>query len=635
MKQLLALFFSIGLILLVSPSMMGQDLAPPDRAAVDTDTSQTKRVKIRNSELLTFQQVGDSSVQKLIGNVQLQQDSTLFFCDSAYLFESINRFEAFGKVRMEMSDSVVLTGKRLEYDGNERIAEVFEDIVLTDQVSTLYTNHIIYYRNEDYGYYDTGGQLEDGQSTLTSDLGYYYPNRDEAFFKGNVRLVNPDYQLETDTLEYDTETKVASFVTTTHITSEDGEITTSRGNYDTQNNKVNLFERSKVQDSTYTLTADTLYYTDEGDLGIARGEVIVMQEDSSLEIRGQRGRFNRKADVSMVTEDPIAIQQFDDDTLYIIADTLLSLKQKQAIPQLPKSDSSSLSSLTEPDSLAGEQEYNFFLGSDSAVSTDTLISSPDTLPQDSSLQLAGLSLTDSIHLDTLGNPIDTASLGPQVARDSIVMDTVSKRLFRAYYQVQLFMNQMQGLADSMVYLYEDSIIYLYGDPVLWAEAGQLLGDTIKIFLKGGEIDSMWVGPNAFLISEAPGAGYNQVKGKQLRASFRDNELARLQIIGNAESLYFIEQDTEDSTIIGYQGLNQAIAQRMMLYFVDNEVNKIVFQAEPEGKFTPFYEVANQENKLEGFRWRKDEQPTKPTDIFPETRPITSIPLKEETPEKGP
>ena len=66
------------------------------------DTTAQKRLRILNATYLSYTQTDTLPVQKLIGKVQMQQDSTLFFCDSAYFYETENKIEAFGRVRIEI-----------------------------------------------------------------------------------------------------------------------------------------------------------------------------------------------------------------------------------------------------------------------------------------------------------------------------------------------------------------------------------------------------------------------------------------------------------------------------------------------------------------------------------------------------
>ncbi|MDX1907026.1 MAG: OstA-like protein [Bacteroidia bacterium] len=543
------------LLLLLPGQLLAQGPAP-----LPPDTTNPNRIHIIYADLLSYESRDGQGLQKLIGRVQLRQDSTYFFCDSAYYYEDINRMEAFSRVRVEMPDSVYLYAKRIEYDGNTRIAEVYQNIRLTDTKSTLTTQRLTYDRNLDYGYYRGGGKLVDGESVLTSQYGYYYPNEDKAYFKQQVVLTHPDYTLLTDTLAYNTETKVATFVTYTLIKSEDGDIETRSGTYDTEAGKVNLLARSTVRDTTYTLTADTLNYSDNNNLGLARGRVIVQENDSTLEIRGNYGLFNRERKESMLTEDPVAIQYFDDDTLYIFADTLMAVTLERTGWRGP---------------------------------------APDTLTE-------GTWYTD------------TAGLDSSLIRQ-LTPDTVEFRVFRAWKQVRFFMNQMQGRADSMVYRYDDSVIYLYQAPILWSEENQLTGDTIAVWMKNNQADSLWVSNNCFLASEADTVGYNQIKGQQMQAKFRDNQLSRLFVQGNSESIYFIKNDA-DTVRQSYQGMNKALSQAMRIEFEDNEVAIIVFLAKPEGTFFPMYEALQQNAELEGLSWKIGQKPVRPVLAPAETVP---------------
>ncbi len=500
--------------------------------------SPASRAKILNADILSFRREGGVELQRLLGNVKILQDSTYFYCDSAYYFETDNRIEAFGRVRIEMPDSVVMVAKRATYDGKTRIAEAYDKIVLTDKSVQLTTDRLTFDRTLNYGYYQEGGKLIDGDTDLTSIIGSYYPDEDMAYFRQDVILVSPDYTLSTDTLAYNTETKVATFLTYTLIQNKDGDIETTSGNYDINAKRINLFARSQVKDSTYIMTGDTLFYDDETSMGFATGRVVVDQQDSTLQVKGNYGEFYRGQDMSLVTDNPVAIQVFDNDTLFLFADTLRSFSNER--------------------------------------------------------------------IDTIRFQYQLDSL---TTVDSMRIDTHKVRIFRGYHNVRFYMRELQGKCDSLVYFYDDSLLYMYQQPMLWSQENQLSGDTVKVWMKEGEADSMWIGPNAFLVSEEDTVGFNQIKGKEMRASFIEGDISRLEVLGNSESIYFAKE--EDSTKSSYQGMNQALSQRMNFYFEDNEIIKIVFLAKPEGTFKPMFEVLFKENKLEGMNWLPTLRPLRP------------------------
>lgn len=584
MKRIALLF---GLLFCGGWALFAQQPAPtfasPQDSLVQDSTSKSRRVKILHADYLTFTKTEGEAIQKLIGKVRMQQDSTLFYCDSAYFYEDKNLVEAFNHVRVVMKDGVILSGDKLTYEGDEKIAKVREKVKLQDGEMTLTTDRLTYYRNDKYGYYEGGGTLKDKENVLTSQYGYYYSQEDMAYFKNAVRLENPDYILETDTLGYNTETEEAFFLTYTTIQSNDGNIETTRGRYDTKNEYIYLYERSTVRDSTYTLISDTLIYADSTDLGRAWGNVVI-EQDSSLTILGEYGEFKRRTEESFITKDAVAIQTMADDTLYMFADTLYYYKEKRLIlpPGFAKVDSSM------------------------SLAPDSVLVEPDTM-------IAGLAPPDSMALLATQDML----MGPPP------LDTLLVTIFRAHYNVTFFMNDMQGRADSLVYFYDDSVINLYDDPVLWSEANQLTGDTIKVWMRNNQIDSMWVGADGFLVSAEDTVGYNQIKGKELRVKFKDNELNRMHVIGNSESIYFARDD-KDTARIAYTGMNEASSQQMLMYFADNEPSKIVFLTQPEGTFHPFYEVVGKPNKLDGMQWRITEKPERPR-LFDPTQ--TALPAE--------
>src|SRR6187431_1101424 len=90
-----------------------------------------KKVKLEQADKLKGGETKDEKFQRLLGNVILTQNKTTIYCDSAYLFKKRNFVEAFGHVRITEGDSVTITGKKLEYDGNTKTAKLRKEVVFT------------------------------------------------------------------------------------------------------------------------------------------------------------------------------------------------------------------------------------------------------------------------------------------------------------------------------------------------------------------------------------------------------------------------------------------------------------------------------------------------------------------------
>lgn len=174
----------------------------------------------------------------------------------------------------------------------------------------------------------------------------------------------------------------------------------------------------------------------------------------------------------------------------------------------------------------------------------------------------------------------------------------------AWPRVRFVMRNLQGKADSLEYNRTDSLLYLYRDPLLWAEKNQVSGDTIVIALANGGADSLHVHPKGFMISQEDTIGFNQIKGKQLFGKFRDNQLNRLRVQGNAESIYFTRNEEKNT----YEGMNQSLSNEIYILFNENKPARISFMGKPEGTFHPIFEVLDAPNRLEDFNWRVSEKP---------------------------
>jgi lipopolysaccharide assembly outer membrane protein LptD (OstA) len=176
-------------------------------------------IKIKQADFLKYDKNLGEKVQRLIGNVILEHDSTLLYCDSAYWHELTNSFEGFGNVHIKASDTLNIYSDFMNYDGNSKIAELKNRVRMVDAKATLYTEHLWYDRLKRTAYYLTGGRIVDTSNELISRRGYYYTGLRQAYFRDSVVLINKNYTMTSDTLKYHTETEMAWFLGPTIITS--------------------------------------------------------------------------------------------------------------------------------------------------------------------------------------------------------------------------------------------------------------------------------------------------------------------------------------------------------------------------------------------------------------------------------
>jgi lipopolysaccharide export system protein LptA len=179
-----------------------------------------------------------------------------------------------------------------------------------------------------------------------------------------------------------------------------------------------------------------------------------------------------------------------------------------------------------------------------------------------------------------------------------------------YFKGKFYRNDLQGMSDSMTYHGADSVITMYREPVIWSEKNQLTADSIKLTIRNGQIDTLVMYSSAFIVSEDDSNKYNQVKGRDMVGYIKNNELYKIRVVGNAETIYFVRE--EDRTLIG---INKAIASDMLIFLENKEVKTITYIDRPIATLYPEKEIPPLDLKLKGFKWITERRPLKKSDVF--------------------
>ena len=277
-----------------------------------------------HANTLDFDKAVSADYQVLRGDVRFRQDSSYMFCDSAYLYEDSNSFDAFGNVRMEQGDTLFVYGDVLYYDGNTGLARLRDNVKMINRDVILTTDSLNYDRLINIGYFFDGGELKDPQNTLTSIYGQYSPDTKLAIFQYDVELVNPQYTLYSDTLQYSTENGMAYILGESVIVSDSNTIYSDLGWYDTRNDLSMLLDRSQLVSKGQVLIGDTIYYNRQSGFGEVFGNMFMNDSTNKIILEGQYGYYNEITEFAFVTDNPIAIEYSTTDSLFLHADTLKS-----------------------------------------------------------------------------------------------------------------------------------------------------------------------------------------------------------------------------------------------------------------------------------------------------------------------
>ncbi len=290
-----------------------------------------KRVRIKQANTLAGSMRDGERYDRLIGDVIMVQNNTTIYCDSAHFFKSTNHVEAFGHVHITEGDSVDCTSRDLTYDGDKKIAHLRRNVVFTKKgIATLYTDFLDYDRSRNEARYFNGGKLVDTTNTLTSVKGYYDLRTNLASFKKNVEGHNPDYTLESDTLQYNSKTKIIYFKDSTVVKDKEGGVAIYQsGFYDTKMKTSNL-SRGKIETPSYRIVGERYFIDDKRKVYRAQVNVVMTSKEENMLIYGDESFYDKARGISKVYGHAYVakIMEEDGDTLFIRADTLVSIDNK-------------------------------------------------------------------------------------------------------------------------------------------------------------------------------------------------------------------------------------------------------------------------------------------------------------------
>lgn len=285
-----------------------------------------KKIKLVKADDFIGSMRGGVRVERFVGNVIFEQNTTRIYCDSAYLYKKDNRIEAFGHVHIT-DDSVDITSLRLDYDGNKKIARLRQRVVFEKSgVAKLYTDFLDYDRSKNLAKYFNGGKLVDTTNTLTSKKGYYDVRTNLASFKTDVVGVNKENTLLSDTLQYNSKTRIVYFRAFTKLIDNDGKTAIyERGVYDTRK-KTSVLSSGQMETPSYKVKADHYDLDDKKKYYKIKGHVAMTSKSENMTVYGEEGYMDKRSGISKVWTNAYTAKVDEaGDTLFLSADTLVSI----------------------------------------------------------------------------------------------------------------------------------------------------------------------------------------------------------------------------------------------------------------------------------------------------------------------
>ncbi len=407
------------------------------------------------------------------------------------------------------------------------------------------------------------------------DFLYYDGNMRMARLRHNVRMENRKTTLTTDSLNYDRNSNLAYYYTGGKIVDPENILTSVWGQYSTTSNDALFKTQVKLTNKNFTMDSDTMKYNTRSSIANIVGPTHILYQNET-DIYSKKGWYNT-AKEQMMLLDRSKVAHKDGKT--IVGDTIFYdkiSKYGESFVNVEMVDS------VKKNTLYGDYVYynentETGIASDSALLVDW--SGKDTL---------------WVHADTL-----------HTFKDSIY------DVAKGFLNVRIYRNDIQGLCDSLTYTSRDSVMNMYGEPVLWAEKNQLSGEFIQAFTKNQKVEKIHIQRNAIAIQKEDSLYFNQLSGKEIIAHIDSGALKKVDINGNAETIYF-PRDDSDSTLIG---INKTESSFVVMHMKNKKVERIVLTTATTGVMYPLLQLSGGDLFLKNFFWLDEQRPKKSSDVL--------------------
>jgi lipopolysaccharide export system protein LptA len=517
--------------------------------------AERRPVQIIYADFARSLKTGEGTINRLIGNVKLFHNNTTMTCDSAYIYPD-NRFEAFSRVVMN-KDTIWLFGDYLDYQSATDIGKVRGRMVtLIDGDTRLRTQFLDFNTATNVAFFTKGGTIDNADNLLESEQGYYYSDEKLAIFNTQVEMKNDEYKIKSDSLHYLTNLDIATFFKQTYVFHQDVFASFRHGYYNKNDDHFFMADNVYMMSDKQESWSDSAHYYKLLKEGEKFDNVQLYDSAQFAMTLGDYAKVYEEQEFAFITKQPVGVffsEKAADDTMFLKADTLLVCRIITTDTLLVKRDS---------------------------MFADTLLARQDSLPT----------------TDTLIVKYDTA------------------KYMQGFRNVKFYHPEVQGACDSMSYSVVDSLLEMFDDPVIWNEENQLTGDKINMLLKNNQLYSIELDGAGFIASQDDSVKsyYNQVSGKVVVAYFEQNDLYRVDVFGNGQSVYFLRDEMKLS------GVNNSASNDMVIYVKNRKVKRITYLSEPTSDILPPKDIDLKALTLRGFTWQESIRPQSRNEITTRT-----------------
>lgn len=401
----------------------------------------------------------------------------------------------------------------------------------------------------------------------------YNGNTRKAVLQDSVKLTDKNMQLTTDRLDYDMNTRIATYKTGGILKNDTDVLTSTIGYYYANTHDAYFHSNVKLVNKNFVLTSDTLRYNSDSKTSYFYGPTHIINDSGSIYC--ERGFYDTENQQGLFRQHTLILNPPN----ILVADSVL-FDRISGI-------NTAFHNVTWKDTMRKVSLYSDYAQYNQT--TGKLLSTKHPM------------LVTLVDKDSMFMTSDTIRS---------MLDSSKQRIVYAYHNIKIYEKDLQGICDSISYSYRDSMFRLYKNPVIWSDNNQMKADTITMQMSNRQIKEMNLLQNAIVINRADSLLYNQLQGLTMKGFFANNELNRLNVSGNAESVYYARQDSSKK----YIGVNKAICSNIIVFLKNKKVSQIILLKKPDATLYPMKQANAEDLSLSNFEWLEAKRPQSKKDI---------------------
>lgn len=574
-----------------------------DRALYDGETSTAEifspLIKLidGNATVYTynFKYNTKDNIGEFWGGATMEQEGNQMEADKGYYYADDHEIVGVGNVELR-NDEYMLRSDSVGYNFDSEIAKFYDRSVIWNRKGEI----------------------------LSADSGEYFYQQERYHFRGDAYILSKDYEVWADSLDY-------------NLASEDAELWN------------NIQVRSDEE--------KTIVFGDYGRYIGAEGEALLTDRPSLLSYQTENADtvYMRSDSIFIYTVDSLGYFKLNrpDSTALAEIDNIVqgAADEEMLMPETPEvsavegEDSEVAEDATEVAEDAGlaeeamtDAELAEEAVSDAALAEEAVADAELATEAVEDAGLANEAIEESGQTDELaeesavpeeiddGEEVTEEGMSDaEITEEETVEEALAEetneeerteRVIVAFPHVKMYSVDAQVVCDSLIAFTVDSTAQLHIDPIMWNEQNQINSERVDVFTKDQKVErALFSGdPFPMMISEVDTTRYNQVTGKTIENFFRDGKMYKADIVGNAQTYYYVVDDKDGAV----QGFLVAECADITFNIKDNTVETIVWRQNPEYTIYPITKIpATQLQFFDHFSWNPELRPTL-EDVFDRT-----------------